>query len=138
MVLIDTSALIALMMKEAAWEAVERAIRTERCAIPAPVVLEFSTVAAGRHMQPDEDIDAFLRGLLAGRNVSMVVFGEDHLLNARSAAPIYGKGRGNRAQLNIIDLMVYGIAKRLGAQILCTGRDFAETDALIHPASRLS
>lgn len=36
----------------------------------------------------------------------------------------------------MLDVMVYCLARRLGRPILCTGRDFAATDAAIHPASR--
>ena len=38
--------------------------------------------------------------------------------------------------LNLLDLMVYAVAKRTERPILCTGKDFTTTDADIHPASR--
>ena len=45
-------------------------------------------------------------------------------------------GNSKGGKLNLLDLMVYAVAKRTGRPILCTGRDFASTDADIHPASR--
>ena len=45
-------------------------------------------------------------------------------------------GNSKGGKLNLLDLMVYAVAKRTGRPILCTGRDFASADADIHPASR--
>jgi ribonuclease VapC len=39
--------------------------------------------------------------------------------------------------LNLLDLMVYAVAKERGMPLLCTGNDFATTDLAIHPASRV-
>ena len=40
----------------------------------------------------------------------------------------YGKGRGHSAQLNLADCLSYACAKRLGANLLYKGDDFAQTD----------
>lgn len=55
---------------------------------------------------------------------------------AADAIERHGTGNGRGGTLNPLDLMVYGMAKRTGLSILCTGRDFAQTDIPIHPASR--
>lgn len=135
---VDTSALIAFFFKEPRWNDIAAVLREETCVIPAPVLLEFATVAAGRYGQPRGTVDLFLSTLMENANINVAPFGSDDASAARNAAHLFGKGRQNRAQLNIVDLMVYGIAKRLDAPILCTGRDFAETDARIHSSSRLS
>lgn len=49
----------------------------------------------------------------------------------------YGTGNGRGGKLNLLDLMVYGAAIETGLPILCTGKDFASTDALNHHASRV-
>ena len=49
----------------------------------------------------------------------------------------YGKGNGTGGKLNFGDLMVYAIAKDSGLPLLCTGNDFASTDLILHPASRI-
>ena len=136
--IVDTSALVALFLKEPRWDDIAAILRDQNCAIPAPVLLEFATVTSGRYRQPQDAIDLFLSVLTENANINVAPFDTDDASTARAAARLFGKGRRNHAQLNIVDLMVYGIARRLGAPILCTGRDFAETDALIHPASRLS
>ena len=56
---------------------------------------------------------------------------------AIAANPLYGTGNGRGGSLNMRDLMVYAMAKRMNFPILCTGWDFAATDIAIHPASRL-
>jgi ribonuclease VapC len=44
----------------------------------------------------------------------------------------YGKGRGHKAQLNIIDCAAYALAKTRNLPLLYKGNDFAATD--IEPA----
>lgn len=57
---------------------------------------------------------------------------------AGEANRAHGKGNGKGGTLNLLDLMVYAMARRLAEPILCTGRDFAATGIDIHPASRTS
>jgi ribonuclease VapC len=40
----------------------------------------------------------------------------------------FGKGRGNPAQLNIVDCAVYTLAKSRSQPLLFKGADFARTD----------
>ena len=46
------------------------------------------------------------------------------------------QGKGNGGKLNLLDRMAYATAKHTARPVLRTGRDFADTDAAIHPASR--
>lgn len=62
---------------------------------------------------------------------------EDVALAAIVGNERYGSGNGSGGLLNLLDLMVYGAAIETGLPILCTGNDFAATDAMIHPASRI-
>lgn len=48
----------------------------------------------------------------------------------------HGAGNGRGGRLNLIDLTVYAVARRLDRPILCTGTDFASTGIAIHPNSR--
>jgi ribonuclease VapC len=48
----------------------------------------------------------------------------------------HGVGNGRGGRLNLIDLMVYAVARRLDRPILCTGTDFASTGVAVHPDSR--
>lgn len=138
LIVVDTSALIAVILEEPQHQAIRDVLERDVCAVPSPVIVEFASVSSGTRLDLSTIGDRFIGRLLQENRFRVADFDLESAKAARSALPKYGKGRRNRAQLNIVDLMVYGIAKRLEAPILCTGQDFAETDALIHPASRLS
>ncbi len=74
---------------------------------------------------------------LVGSGVIFNPFTIDAAQQSVRANPLFGKGNKQGGKLNLLDLMVYGAAKAAGYPILCTGRDFATTDAQIHPASRI-
>ena len=138
LIVVDTSALVAVLLEETGHAPIRNVLEEEPCTIPAPVIVEFASVITGGRFDRSDVYERFVGRLLQERHVRVAEFGLKDAEAARAALPLYGKGRQNRAQLNIVDLMVYGIARRLDAPILCTGRDFGETDARIHPASRLS
>jgi ribonuclease VapC len=104
--------------------------------LPAPVVVEFERVTALGGNLPDPDAAELLRELLDGE-MQIVSFTADDARLAMSANQAWRSGNGRGGPLNILDLMVYAVAKRTGRPILCTGRDSAATDAAVHPASRI-
>jgi ribonuclease VapC len=65
-----------------------------------------------------------------------VPFTNEHARIASAANLRYGKGAGAGGSLNLLDLMVYAVAKERGAPLLCNGNDFGTTDLALHPASR--
>ncbi len=131
--IVDTSALIAILREEDGHESMKNALRLEaEIAIPAPVFIEFHRVTYNK----DPNAAGFIAEFLAD-DISVLPFGKDAAQEAASANPVYGKGNHRGGKLNLLDLMVYGAAKAAGYPILCTGRDFASTDAEIHPASRI-
>lgn len=85
--------------------------------------------------EPHAGTSAFLAELMTG-GLSVEDFTAADADLAIAANPLYGSGNGHGSRLNMLDLMVYAVAKRTGLPILCTGRDFATTDIAIHPASR--
>jgi ribonuclease VapC len=133
--IIDTSALVAAGWREEGHEAIFEALFAGNGLIPAPVLVEFRRVTALSGNRPDPLVDDLLADLmLAG--VKIAPFDAVAAETAVAANPAYGSGNGDGAPLNLLDLMVYGIAQATGLPILCTGRDFASTDAVLHPASR--
>lgn len=132
---VDTSALIAVLQREPGHEAIATALAAGSFAISAPVLVEFWRVARRRNVMPVTLIEQFLQTILVKGEV--VSFLPEHAQSAASAAEAYGTGNGKGGLLNLLDLMVYGVAKVTGLPILCTGNDFASTDAAIHPASRV-
>jgi ribonuclease VapC len=125
-VIVDTSALIAIMRDEpearAMAEAIEGATERQLSAanwLEAAVVIDGSRdpVASRRF---DELID------VAGIEVIPVT--ERQAAIARAAYRDYGKGSGHPAALNFGDCFAYALAKESGEPLLFKGRDFVHTD----------
>lgn len=132
--IVDTSALMAIAKGEEGDELLLRAIYDGEGLLPAPVLVEFRRVAFGRSsLATRADAEVLIATLVPDR-LTLVPFTPDQGRTAAAANERFGKGHGGT--LNLLDLMVYACAKVERRPILCTGRDFAATDALIHPASR--
>lgn len=135
--IIDTSALIAILADEAGAEALATAIVRDGGLIPAPVVIEYHRVVSRKpELDADQAYALITRLLMAGAVEH--AFTPRHADAARQANVRFGIGVVRGGTLNLLDLMVYACAKVERRPILCTGRDFAATDAAIHPASRTS
>jgi len=133
-VIVDTSALVATAKDELESEPLKRAMLRGGL-VPAPVLLEYRRVMTERGARPAPEAELLLQDLLSSELEVEPFTGEDTDL-AAAANLAYGAGNGRGGRLNLLDLMVYATAKRLGLPILCTGQDFASTDAVIHPSSR--
>ena len=134
--IVDTSALVAILLGETNWERMRHAINDSPSTIPASVVTELSLVTSGRLAEFAEDARMLVRSF-AQDGVTIAAFEHRHALLSQAARESYGRGNGSGGSLNFGDLLVYAIAKQRGEPLLCTGRDFAATDLVIHPASRL-
>ena len=77
-----------------------------------------------------------LQNLLAAELQVMTFTSEDATV-AAAANMEHGAGNGRGGTLNLLDLMVYAVARRTGLPLLCTGRDFVGTGIELPPASRL-
>jgi ribonuclease VapC len=122
---IDTSAVVALLRNEPEREALSRAIfRDERRLISAVSKLETSMVVLGRL-----GAGAMLRldRLLAEIAATVVPFDDRQADIAREAFARYGKGR-HRAGLNFGDCVSYALAIGEAEPLLFKGTDFAATD----------
>ena len=133
--IVDTSALVAIAYREPAYEAMREALLSETGIIPAPVIIEFHRVTklAGNAINPAAEA---IVDLALENAITIGPFDRMAADAAVAANQPYGKGNDRGGLLNMLDLMVYGMAKARDLPILCTGRDFASTDATLHPASR--
>jgi ribonuclease VapC len=132
-VIVDTSALVAVARGEPGGEALKDAIGGGGL-VPAPVIVEYRRVMSRRGAREGQSSEAVLAKLLV--RLAVEPFTADDAEIAAVANVEYGSGNGRGGKLNLLDLMVYATARRLGLPILCTGGDFASTDAQVHPASR--
>ncbi len=126
MIVVDTSALIAILKSEPESTAFSRAMNAaDRLLIGAPTKFEFLMVATGAIADPGGSDDA--REILSRLQVEVVSW-TDHLADIATAAFVrFGKGR-HPARLNFGDCMAYAVAKALHAPLLFKGDDFALTD----------
>ncbi len=131
--IVDTSALIAILRDEPEASAMAQAIEeaTQR-QISAANWLEAAAVIDGsRDPVASRQFDDLIR--VARILVAPVT--EQQALIARAAYRDFGKGSGHPAGLNFGDCFAYALAKYTGEPLLFKGRDFAHTD--IVPALRL-
>ena len=134
--IVDTSALLAIAWHERGHERLLDALGAGGFHVPAPVLIEIDRVAMRRGITNRSAINDFIERLREDGRVGEPFTDEDARI-AVAANERFGTGNGRGGTLNLLDLMVYAVAKRMGLPILCTGKDFAATDAAIHPASRI-
>ena len=133
--IVDTSALVAVLVREPGHEALLAALLEEPAVLPAPARLEFLTVARGDRFGLGEKAEALL-DRLAAIGLETLAWSAEHASIAGDAQIAFGKGNGRGGTLNLLDLMVYAVAVSRGEPLLFTGRDFVATDVQVHPASR--
>ena len=122
---VDSSAFIAVAMREAGWERIEHLLLSaEGPIMPATCAVECHLVLSGKGVAaPSKQFD----DLVADFGIRVTTFGEVEFRVARDAFERYGKGR-HPARLNFGDCMAYAVAKVEGLPLLYTGDDFAKTD----------
>jgi ribonuclease VapC len=129
-VIVDSSALVAMIYGEAGAEEVFALMRAQpRSSLSAANYVEAAIVvdASGRTAAA-RDFDALLRSL----DVVVEPVTADHARIARTAYRSFGKGSGSPARLNFGDCFAYALAVDTREPLLFVGDDFTHTD--IRPA----
>jgi ribonuclease VapC len=128
--ILDSSALVALLVGEPRAAAVARALAAaEGRAMGAPTLLEAGMVLSSRLKR---DSQPTLNAFLAYWQVQEIPFGSEHWREALRAFGRFGKGK-HAAGLNMGDCLTYAVAKLAGEPLLCIGNDFAKTDLELVP-----
>ena len=123
--IVDTSALLAVVFQEPGWETVlERLLASPGSAAGTPTLTETGIVLQARL---GEDARGLLERLLDELGIQEVPFGEIHWREAVDAYRRFGKGR-HTAGLNFGDCMTYAVASLAGEPLLFLGEDFTHTD----------
>jgi ribonuclease VapC len=126
----DTSALVALLLKEPGYERVlDTLAGDEPVGIGTPSLLEATIVMAGR---VGATAITMVNRLVQELELVVIPFGTEHWRAASDAYVRYGKGR-HRAGLNFGDCMSYAVARLADQPLLCLGGDFAKTDLKLVP-----
>lgn len=126
--IIDTSALVAILQNETGSEAlIEKLEHAEVVRISSATVVELGIVMQARFGDYGElEADQLLHRLKA----DIVPVSADHAELARSAYRNYGKGN-HSASLNYGDCFSYALAISLNEPLLFVGEDFSKTDVMI-------
>jgi ribonuclease VapC len=124
--IVDTSALVAILKREPGWEAYGRALDTSRrSSISASSYVELTIVTDGLNnptlsRRVDELIEQF--------HITVEPFTFEQARVARQAYRDYGKGSGHPAGLNFGDCFSYALAREKREPILFKGVGFSKTD----------
>lgn len=124
MIVVDSSAVVALALREPEQHQLRSALHAADRALISPVnFVESGMVLRGRDFITDrEDLELFLseHGIAVENELALQGPALDAFLR-------YGKGR-HPARLNLADCFAYALAKALDAPLLYKGDDFAQTD----------
>ncbi|MGC1862975.1 MAG: type II toxin-antitoxin system VapC family toxin, partial [Methylocystis sp.] len=126
MIVIDTSALVAILNHEPERTAFFQAIiAADRCLVSAVTYQEAGHVLFARHgvngLYDLEDFLALIKAEIIPHDMHLAAL-------ALEAFRRYGKGIDPKARLNFCDCAVYALAKAMQAPLLFKGDDFTATD----------
>jgi len=123
--IVDSSAVVAILRSEDDWERYAQAIESADASrisaanyVEVAILAEAETSGVG-----SRQLDAFLR--TTGMVIEPVTEEQAHI--ARQAWADFGKGR-HPARLNFGDCFAYALAKATGEPLLFKGDDFRKTD----------
>lgn len=123
--IIDSSAIVAILLREPGHEAlIDRLGSEPGTGVGAPTLAEAGIVLASRLGVTGRTL---LSRFVQEGAVRLVAFDDDHWPVAVGAFVRYGRGR-HPAALNFGDCLTYAIARVAGEPLLCVGEDFAQTD----------
>jgi ribonuclease VapC len=128
--IVDTSAIIAILAREPAADALaELLVSAPERAIAAPTIVELQAVL--EHRGKVEEIRA-AESLLRSAEIEVADFTVRHAEVARQAYRDYGRASGHPARLNLGDCFAYAMASVADEPLLFVGDDFTHTD--VRPA----
>ena len=124
--IVDSSALIALILQEPGHQKIGRVLRAEdKLHMSAATWVELGVVADRRLSEANQRrLDAMIDGL----GIVLVPFSAAQARRARQAHRRYGPGSGTLARLNMGDCFSYALAIELDEPLLFVGDDFTHTD----------
>ena len=124
--IIDTSALLAVLLDEPEGASFETAIAHD----PYPRISAATYLEAGLIVDSRRDPvrSRYLDAFLAGAGISIESITGEQATIARQAYQDFGKGSGHAARLNFGDCLTYALAKAYDEDVLYKGNDFSHTD----------
>ncbi len=124
MIVVDTSAVVAVLLGEEGWHRIEARLLEEACVMSAATRVELGVVVEAKAGPAGVQL---LEELLARVGLDVVAVDADQAATAVVCWRRFGKGR-HPAGLNLGDTFSYVLAQQRGAPLLFVGDDFAATD----------
>ena len=129
MIVLDTSALVAILLGEPASLRIrERLASDPERVMSVASYVEAGTVIAGRLGSRATAAPRDLDIVLGEAGIRLLAVDEDQAHIALEARIRYGRGFGSAAKLNYGDCFAYALARALDAPLLYIGDDFTHTD----------
>lgn len=123
--IVDTSAIVAIVRDEPEADQCLNLILQTGCRISAGNLLESYLVTDGARVS---GLRQGLDVIIADLHIMTEPVTGEHVQLTRDAFRRYGKGSGHAAQLNYGDCFAYALARQRDEPLLFVGSDFARTD----------
>jgi ribonuclease VapC len=124
--IVDASAIVAMLRREADWRRYAAAItQAEVKRMSAGTWIELGAVAS----RGDDDLKRRLDGLMGELNIEIAPVSPGQARLGHDAYLKFGKGR-HSARLNFGDCFAYALSKETGLPLLFKGCDFSETEVV--------
>lgn len=127
MIVVDTSAVLAILLGEQGSERLRGVLLQEACAMSAATRVEVGIVVEAKAGPPGIQL---LEELLDRVGMRIIDVDADLAAEALVSWRRFGKGR-HRAGLNFGDTFSHALALRSGAPLLFVGDDFSHTDVSV-------
>lgn len=122
MIVVDTSALMAVFLEEPEGRACERVLKR-----PGRILVSAGTVAEALIVSEPRGVRLPMEEFLGSRQIEVVPVTPEFAGRMAQAYRRWGKGY-HPANLNLGDCFAYVLARDLDAPLLFVGNDFAQTD----------
>jgi ribonuclease VapC len=123
-VIVDSSALIAIVLREPGWEALAEKLSTSPAGTGAPTLAEAGIVLTAKLGPRGRSL---LARVVQEARVAVIPFTDEHWPIAIDAYARFGKGR-HAAGLNFGDCLTYAAARLANQPLIYVGENFAKTD----------
>jgi ribonuclease VapC len=123
-VIVDSSAIVAIVLREAGWEDLVTRLGSEAAGVSAPTLAETGLVLTARL---GKNAGPLLSRFTDEFRLTIIPFSHEHWRTAVDAYTRFGKGR-HGAGLNFGDCLAYATARLAGQPLLYVGTDFSKTD----------
>ena len=126
MIVVDTSALLAILLDEPDKLYFQLILAKQPSALISTVNAHEAAIVL-RSRTGHSGVGRLL-AFLSDNRIEIVAFGEAQFRAAADAFGRYGKGIHSKARLNLCDCAAYALAKTRAAPLLFKGDDFSHTD----------